>query len=296
MNSNTYFCENFSGFFFRNKVNGRCYLIAGETDTRITEVTGLDTLRTGTMPLKISAEDHAQAIAVAKRQGKAAADAAPLAIDRVADPAAWRPAAAARLDAGAGRTAAIALGYDDGFLHASFDVQDDSPLKNAGGDPAMLFKTGDSVNLHLATDPAADPQRTQPAPGDVRLLVTVVEDQPVVVLYEPVARPGTRRNRGRSRRRPARSRSTAYGCWPRRRSGTSGGPLATGWWPRSRWPICSCRWRPERRFAAMPACSSRIPAARSRRRDRSCSTGTRRSPKTCRAKPGWNRPSGADWR
>jgi len=190
MSSNTYFCENFSGFFFRNRDNGRCYLIAGETDTRITEVTGLDTIRTGTMPLKITAEDQAKATAVAARLGKADVPAAPLAVERVADPAAWKPLAAARLDAGAGRTAQIALGYDDRFLHAAFDVQDDSPLRNAGGDPAMLFKTGDSVNLYLATDPAADPQRTQPAPGDVRLLATVVEDQPVVVLYDPVTRPG----------------------------------------------------------------------------------------------------------
>jgi outer membrane protein assembly factor BamB len=190
MSSNTYFCENFSGFFFRNQDNGRCYLIAGETDTRITEVTGLDTIRTGTIPLTITAEDQAKALAAAMRQGRADAAAAPLAVERVADSATWKPAMPARLDAGAGRTAAIAMGFDDRFLHASFDVQDDSPLKNAGGDAALLFKTGDSVNLCLATDPAADPQRTQAAPGDVRLLVTVVEDEPVVVLYEPVARPG----------------------------------------------------------------------------------------------------------
>lgn len=190
MGPNTYFCENFSGFFFRNKDNGKCYLIAGETDTRITEIGGLETIRTGTANVTLSRTDHAKAVALASRRGMSHTAAATLLLGRVNDLGKWKPAATAKLDGGAGRTAAIALGYDHQFLHAFFDVKDDSPLKNTGGDAAMLFKTGDSVNLNLATDPRAAPNRDEPVAGDVRLLVTVVDEKPLVVLYEPVVRAG----------------------------------------------------------------------------------------------------------
>jgi hypothetical protein len=46
--------------------------------------------------------------------------------------------------------------------------------------------------VFLATDPAAPPTRTRPAPGDTRLLFSVLADQPVCVLFEPVLRQGER--------------------------------------------------------------------------------------------------------
>jgi hypothetical protein len=47
----------------------------------------------------------------------------------------------------------------------------------------MLFKTGDSVDFQFSTDPAADPNRSGPAPGDKRLLIAPFQGQPLAVLY-----------------------------------------------------------------------------------------------------------------
>ena len=49
-----------------------------------------------------------------------------------------------------------------------------------------FFKTGACLDLQLSTDPQADPSRQQPAAGDLRLLLTVVDDKPQAVLYQPI--------------------------------------------------------------------------------------------------------------
>ncbi|MFW6162315.1 MAG: hypothetical protein ACODAJ_06055, partial [Planctomycetota bacterium] len=90
------------------------------------------------------------------------------------------------IEAGGQRGARVAMARDDERLMAAFDVQDPSPMKNAGGDFALLFKTGDCCDLLLATDPEASPRRTKPARGDLRLLFSTMEGKPVCVLYQPV--------------------------------------------------------------------------------------------------------------
>ena len=47
----------------------------------------------------------------------------------------------------------------------------------------QLFVTGDSVDLQLGTDPAANLKRAEAAVGDLRLLISVFEGKPVAVLY-----------------------------------------------------------------------------------------------------------------
>ena len=56
----------------------------------------------------------------------------------------------------------------------------------------MLFrsKTGASVDLQIAADPGANPDRKAPAPGDQRLLLTLMGEKPAAVLYQAVV-PGT---------------------------------------------------------------------------------------------------------
>jgi hypothetical protein len=89
-----------------------------------------------------------------------------------------------------GRNATAALAYDEANLHARFDVADSSPLVNGGKDWMTLFKSGDTCEIMLATDPQADPKRQQAAAGDFRLLFSCLAGQPVAVLYEPVVKPG----------------------------------------------------------------------------------------------------------
>ena len=185
--------ENFSGYFFRHRDNGKVYLIAGDTDTRIWEITGLEAIRTGKAPLALSEADHQKAIEVVGRKRSGAAQVAPL----VLRPAAkieidgqlgdWAAATPVKIDAGGGRDAKVYLAYDQANLYAAFEVRDDSPMKNAGKDFAMLFKSGDACDVMLATDPKADPKRARPAAGDVRILFSLLDDKPVAVLYAPVA-------------------------------------------------------------------------------------------------------------
>ncbi|HUT37618.1 MAG TPA: FlgD immunoglobulin-like domain containing protein [Planctomycetota bacterium] len=198
--STTVWPENFSGWFYRNHDDGKVYLIAGDTDARIWEVTGLDTIRTAEARLALSEGDHGKAVEVASRQQGAATTIAPIRLlhmpnemryDDPAVPSIYHQGST--LDAGAGRAAKVLLGYNDKYLTVDFDVQDESPMRNSGKDFALLFKTGDACDVMLACDPEADAKRTQPARGDVRLLFSVLDDKPVCVLYEAEVRGGEKR-------------------------------------------------------------------------------------------------------
>jgi hypothetical protein len=56
----------------------------------------------------------------------------------------------------------------------------------------LLFKGGNVLDIQLATDPATDPKRTKPAPGDLRLLISRqaaatpgAQPKTVAVIYRP---------------------------------------------------------------------------------------------------------------
>ncbi len=90
-----------------------------------------------------------------------------------------------------------ALTIADGRLFAAFKTGDKDLLKNSGEEALAPFKTGGALDLMLGTDPNANPKRTQAAPGDLRLLVTLIGDAnpkkpPVLkaLLYRAVV-PGT---------------------------------------------------------------------------------------------------------
>jgi hypothetical protein len=189
--------ENFSGYFFRHRENGKVYLMAGDTDARIWEVTGLDTLRRASGAVTITAKDRALAEQAFLKKQVAAAAKTTLRLSRA--PGAlkvdgriqeWDMKKGVTLEAGSGRSARIALAYDQENLYAAYQVEDSSPMANAGKEFSLLFKTGDTCEVMLATDPTADAKRTKPAAGDLRLLFSVLEGKPVAVLYVPVVREG----------------------------------------------------------------------------------------------------------
>jgi hypothetical protein len=193
--------ENFSGQLFRNRDNGRIYLIAGDTDARVWEVTGLDGVRTAEASFGLTQADSEKALAASMRKQGVSTEQAPIALGpakavtvdgNLGD---WDMSKAAAIDAGADRSAKVALAYDDKQLLVAFDVRDDSPMKNTGKDAALLFKTGDACDVLLAADPGADPKRTRPAKGDTRVLFSVLDDKPVCVLYQPVLSVGERQPR-----------------------------------------------------------------------------------------------------
>jgi hypothetical protein len=79
----------------------------------------------------------------------------------------------------------VRAAYDAQNLYVSYEVESPFQLVNSVTDPHMLFKGGNLLDIQLATDPQADPKRTQPVPGDVRLLVTRQQGKPVAVMYRP---------------------------------------------------------------------------------------------------------------
>jgi hypothetical protein len=188
--------ENFSGFFFRSPRDRKFYLLAGDTDARLWEITGLDTLKRAKAPLTLSAADRRLAEAAAAARAAVTGVKPPLRLARRpglgidGNLTGWDPAAFTAWDAGGGRRVRAALAYDDNNLYAAFEVRGGTAMINGGKDAALLFKTGDTCEVMLGADPAADPKRTRPAPGDTRLVFSSLGGRPVAVLLQPVAPPG----------------------------------------------------------------------------------------------------------
>ncbi|MDB5299510.1 MAG: repeat containing protein [Phycisphaerales bacterium] len=82
-------------------------------------------------------------------------------------------------------SAALAVTGDR--LYAAFRTGEPELLKNSGAMPNAPFKTGGALDLMIGVDPHAPAGRTEPAAGDLRLLVTTVKGKPMAVLYRPVA-------------------------------------------------------------------------------------------------------------
>ncbi len=75
------------------------------------------------------------------------------------------------------------LAYDKDRLYVAASVTGDRPLRNGAADPATLFQKGDALDVQLGLDAAAPANRADAAVGDLRLLVTLIDDKPVAMLY-----------------------------------------------------------------------------------------------------------------
>jgi hypothetical protein len=82
--------------------------------------------------------------------------------------------------------AQFALAYDSEKLYVAAWNSSARPFKNTAKEPALLFKNGDAVDVTLGLDPNADPKRTTAGAGDMRILISMVNGKPTVVLYRPV--------------------------------------------------------------------------------------------------------------
>jgi hypothetical protein len=79
----------------------------------------------------------------------------------------------------------------DGVLKFRAEVVDDTPFVNKGGDPRMLFKTGDSFNIELGNSAHSTDDAALVSPGDVRLLVAPYKSGIACVAYRYKV-PGTK--------------------------------------------------------------------------------------------------------
>ncbi|MEI6518602.1 MAG: FlgD immunoglobulin-like domain containing protein [bacterium] len=186
--------EGFSGFIFQHPKTKKVYLMGGDSDGRIWEVKGLDTIKRTRMELTITDADvknATQALTDFQRViGSAAAattiNHAPAAvlIDGMLNE--WDFSQANSITAGPGRGGKAISAYDDKFLYVAYRVADDSPFLNTGADWPYLFKTGDLVDMMLCTTAGADPNR-KAGKGDMRLLFAPFQGKPIVILNQKVA-------------------------------------------------------------------------------------------------------------
>ena len=80
-----------------------------------------------------------------------------------------------------------ALAWDDAKLYIGWQVKDTTPWVNGAQDISQMYACGDTVDLQLGTDPAADPKRTKAAKGDLRLSIGNYKGKPTAVLYRFVS-------------------------------------------------------------------------------------------------------------
>jgi photosystem II stability/assembly factor-like uncharacterized protein len=187
--------ENFSGVWLREQKSGKVLLLAGSAgESRIYQISGIETISRNTGNVKLSEGDVVKARTAAKSLSKAKDDNKPKSgvIVKVAKPlsisgeldVAWKaikPVAEVKDSDISGYNVRIA--HDGSNLYLAYEVFDNSPMLNSGNDFRMLFKSGDCVDLMLGTD--CNPHNA-PVAGDLRLLMSLMDAKPAAVLYRPV--------------------------------------------------------------------------------------------------------------
>jgi hypothetical protein len=184
--------EHFSGYFCRTRQDNKYYVVAGHNHASVVEVQGIEGIKRIGGELNVTPADVKTAIewdraAQARKLYEAAkvieCRRARRAVKLDGEPGEWDFESASL----PGRDVSFALSYDDRELYVCCQVKGHGPLRNAGNDWKRLFKTGAAVDLQIGLDPKAPADRKTPAVGDTRLLMTLVNDRPVAVLYQPNA-------------------------------------------------------------------------------------------------------------
>ncbi|MFH1569706.1 MAG: hypothetical protein ABIL09_17050, partial [Gemmatimonadota bacterium] len=176
--------ETITGQLVRPRGTERYFLLAGDQDGRVTEILGLETVKRlpgGTWEL--TPAEAARAAAERDRYQAARAAARPLVIARGHQALATATPVEVRVDDEHGFR--VRLAWDADSLYAAYEVTGSPGLENGIEDARLVFKGGNALDLQLATDPGAPAGRETPAPGDVRVLVTRRQGQPVAVVYRP---------------------------------------------------------------------------------------------------------------
>lgn len=181
--------ENFNGAMFRHPQTGKTYFLGGDCDQRVWELSGLDTMKRQTLAITVTLEMAAKAEAAAKQNFLAQQSAVgrkTAKLPRLKGAAAdgkygeWGNVEPLTICMEGNRTAQAQVGCDDTNLYVRFQIGDESPFLNAPTDPRLLFKTGDAVEINLATDLAKRAVRGQNQQqmrvGDTRLIIVRTAD------------------------------------------------------------------------------------------------------------------------
>jgi hypothetical protein len=182
--------ECFGGTFGRSQKDGAFYLQSGHTDYRIFRVNGLQQTVRSAGVVRVTKERAASAVKNYERSQATTAVTREVSVPRIQDPPRidgrnndWKTPAQVQWDKKGSFHVRTSIAYDDRNLYLCYNVLDASPWSNTGKDVTLLFKTGDSVDLQLGTDSTADPKRTGPVPGDIRVLIAPFNGKPTAVIY-----------------------------------------------------------------------------------------------------------------
>jgi len=167
----------------------RTLLLAGGQDARVTEVLGLDSVKTLPEQTFKLTEEQVKHAADVLAQFQQELGTGPRLVLYPGKESLKSTAPVVKSFDGNREFSAHAA-YDAENLYVSFDVSAPSDLINAITDQNLVFKGGNCLDLQVAADPAADPKRKTPAPGDARLLVTRRlgadgKPAPYAVLFQP---------------------------------------------------------------------------------------------------------------
>ena len=185
--------EDFGGSATQGK-DGKVYIQAGKYGIWNTELVGLEkTVRLTGGKLTLRDEDVKKSLALREAALQKAAGARKLTAKRKTvaftgnlgndfggcEIVEYQKAEEARI-----RTA---LAHDDTTLYVGWEVRDSTPWVNGAKDIAQMYAGGDTVDLQLGADPAADPKRDKAARGDLRLSIGNFQGKPTAVLYRFVS-------------------------------------------------------------------------------------------------------------
>jgi len=185
--------ESFGGNFIRTK-DGKYYVTLGATDARVMEVTGLDSIKRlkGTFVYTKEQYEEAQKLAQAKaveenkpKVYRVARATAPVELNGKGGEWPELTSKESHLmeieDSPRKRYGRVQMRYDDTALYVAWQVMvPRAEMKNAGQDYRLLFKTGDVVDLMVGPE-----KQNADGSGNSRLVFSVMEGQPVVVLNQP---------------------------------------------------------------------------------------------------------------
>lgn len=182
--------EHFSGRFCKT-TDGKFYAVAGHNHISLLEVLGMDQFQRLTGEFEVTEADlqKARQYDTSREESLVYARAPIIDAYRVEKPpeldgklSGFGPAVA-QID----NNIALYMVYDDENLYVAYRVRGQGPLQNTGADWQRIFKSGAACDLLLATDPQAPANRQSPVAGDIRLLMTYVDKQPMTVIYRPIA-------------------------------------------------------------------------------------------------------------
>ena len=188
--------EDFGGSMVQSP-DGKVYIEAGKTALWNAELTGLNdikNLKGG--KIKMSADDMRTALTFHEQQLQANAGVHHYGLKNLTPVfsgdlnADFKATKLLSFQKGADAAVRVASTWDDQALYVAWEVKDNTPWANGASDPAMMYLSGDTVDLQLGTSAKAPKDRTEATVGDLRLSIGNVQGTPTAVIYRKTVEKG----------------------------------------------------------------------------------------------------------